>query len=415
MMKWVYREQNGKRRSERGSILAVSAVGMVAILMAVGLAVDISHLYLVGTELQNGADASALAGASALNSYSDGITKAVDRAVVAMNNYEFNGTSATINREDVRFAVNLSAFDGGGTGMSEADAAAAPANIRFVQVTVPPKSVSIFFATLALAGSPLVSGGGNSVDLTRRAVAGQSVALNLFCNIAPFSVVQDDVTGAPLNVNPECPNQTVFTPGCTYVFRLSSGGGGNGNGNGNGGGGISAGNYLILALGGDRGGADVRRRLGLGSDSCHTIGETVSTEPGITAGPVRQGINTRFDIYQGGGLDPADFPPDTNIMQTITYAEFANGNPSQAPTHPGVPDRRVIIIPIINKSEYDPGRDEVRIAKFAAFFLKTEVGGGNGGDLSAEYIGTRVGLGDGGFNPDGDLGDPQLTVPVLYR
>src|SRR5215510_958736 len=287
-MRWVYRKQNGKWSSQRGSILAVSAIGMVAILLAVGLAVDISHLYLVGTELQNAADAAALAGASALNSGSSGITMAVDRAVATMNKYEFNGTGVTINREDVSFAVNLSEFDGGGTGKSEAAAAASPQNIRFVQVTVPPKSVSIFFATVALAG--------NTIDLTRRAVAGQSVSINNICDIAPFSVVQDDVTGAPLNPDPGCPNQTVFTPGCTYTFRMAGGnGGGNGNGNGNGGGGgsggVSAGDYLILALGGDRGGADVKRRLGIGADRCFTVCETVSTEPGVTAGPVRQGLN----------------------------------------------------------------------------------------------------------------------------
>src|SRR5215475_6570378 len=304
-MRLVYRKQNGKWSGQRGSILAVSAIGMTAVLLAVGLAVDISHLYLVGTELQNAADAAALAGASALNAGSTGITKAVDRAVAAMNKYEFNGTGVTINREDVHFAVNLSEFDGGGAGQSEAAAAATPGNIRFVQVTVPPKSVSIFFATVALAG--------NTIDLTRRAVAGQSVPINIICNIAPFSVLQDDVTGAPLNPDPGCPNQTVFTQGCTYTFRLSSGNG------------ASAGDYLILALGGDRGGGDLRRRLGIGDDRCHTVCETVSTEPGVTAGPVRQGLNTRFDIYQGAGLDPADFPPDTNIRQNITHDEYKRG------------------------------------------------------------------------------------------
>lgn len=394
-MRWVYRKQNGKWSSQRGSILAVSAIGMVAILLAVGLAVDISHLYLVGTELQNAADAAALAGASALNSGSSGITMAVDRAVATMNKYEFNGTGVTINREDVSFAVNLSEFDGGGTGKSEAAAAASPQNIRFVQVTVPPKSVSIFFATVALAG--------NTIDLTRRAVAGQSVAINFICNIAPFSVVQDDVTGAPLNPDPGCPNQTVFTQGCTYTFRLSSGSG------------VSAGNYLILALGGDRGGADLRRRLGIGDDNCHTLCETASTEPGVTAGPVRQGLNTRFDIYEGAGLDPTNFPPDTNIRQNITYAQYISGDFNQAPTHPGVPDRRVLVIPIINKSEYNQGRNEVRICRFGAFFMRQQVGGGNGGDLRAEYVSDRVILGDGGYNPGGGPGNPQLTVPVLYR
>ncbi len=60
-------EQAGTRKRERGSILATSAIGMMAILLAVGLGVDISRFYLVKTELQNGADAAALAAVSALN------------------------------------------------------------------------------------------------------------------------------------------------------------------------------------------------------------------------------------------------------------------------------------------------------------------------------------------------------------
>ncbi|HQR34102.1 MAG TPA: pilus assembly protein TadG-related protein, partial [Blastocatellia bacterium] len=192
--------ENQRQRSQRGSILAVATIGMLAFLLAVGLCVDISHLYLISSELQNAADAAALAGASAINSSAAGIEEATDRAVATMNNYEFNGTGATIARSNVRFAVNLSAFDGGGTGMSEADAMASPTNIRFIQVTVPPKSITIFFAGMAM--------GGSTFDISRKAVAGQSVAINSYCGIAPLSVVQDDVSGSPLNPEPGCPNQT---------------------------------------------------------------------------------------------------------------------------------------------------------------------------------------------------------------
>ena len=45
----------------------MSALGMLSFLLAVGLGVDISHLYLAKNELQNAADAAALAGASGLN------------------------------------------------------------------------------------------------------------------------------------------------------------------------------------------------------------------------------------------------------------------------------------------------------------------------------------------------------------
>ena len=62
-----------EQKNERGSILATSALGMLSILLAVGLGVDISRFYLTKNELQNAADSSALAAVSALNASPAGI------------------------------------------------------------------------------------------------------------------------------------------------------------------------------------------------------------------------------------------------------------------------------------------------------------------------------------------------------
>src|ERR1700749_5345606 len=84
------------RKGERGSVLAMSALGMLALVLALGLCVDVSHFYVVKAELQNAADASALAGASALNSPPAGIDEAQTRAGALMNNYEVHNTGVTI-------------------------------------------------------------------------------------------------------------------------------------------------------------------------------------------------------------------------------------------------------------------------------------------------------------------------------
>jgi hypothetical protein len=407
----VYRRQNGKWSSERGSILAISTISMVALLLAVGLSLDIGHFYTVAAELQAAADAASLSGASALNSGPSGITLAVDRAVNAMNKYEFNKTTVTINRSDVLFAANLATFDGGG-GMNEAtasDPANAP-NIRFVQVTIPPKAVDVYFAMSVL---------GNTVDITKRAVAGQSVSLNHFCNIAPLSVVQDDSAQnpVPLNVNAGCPNQTQYTPGCTYIVRLS---GGNH---------VEPGNYLILDLGinvGCGGACEVRKLLARGSENCYSLDDTFDTKTGVNAGPVAQGLNTRFDLYQGGDVNPAQHPPDKNVRgrdpaQEITYTQYVSGDPAyfQAPPdNPtlGVGDRRVIIIPIMNLSQFGNGKTKnLQATAFGAFFM-TKVADGNNGDIRLEYIGQRTVFGNGGYDPTIAAGpNPSLTVAVLYR
>src|SRR5215510_8206765 len=119
-------EQAEQRRSERGSVLATSAIAMLSIMLAVGLGIDISRFYLSKAELQNAADAAALAGVSGLNGGAPGITKAADRAVMVMNKYNFNKTGVSFPRGNVLFAVNLD-----GPYISEGSASAAPKNIRF--------------------------------------------------------------------------------------------------------------------------------------------------------------------------------------------------------------------------------------------------------------------------------------------
>lgn len=374
------RHLKSENKSERGSVLAVSALGMLALVLATGLCVDISHFYVVKAELMNAADASALAGASALNSSAPGITAATDRAVEVMNNYEFNKTGVTITRESVKFAVNF-----GGPYMDEATARGAAANVRFVSVDVPPKSVGVFFAASAI--------GKSSVDLTQKAVAGMSVPPNVFCEWIPLSVLDDPA-------NP-------MLPGQTYTIRDAPGSM------------VSPGNYMILAPTG-RGGSSAREDIAHGVNECAEPGTayTVSTKPGVSSGPVRDGLNTRFDDY-AAGMDAGTYPPDLNVKENITWAQYRDATPGssnwESPRHPGVAMRRVVLIPMVNYSEYNNGRDTVTFYKFAAFFLQTKVQGGSGGDVQAEYIGERVMFGKGGYKPGGGPVNPQLAQPVLYR
>jgi Flp pilus assembly protein TadG len=369
------------RQGERGSILATSALGMLSVLLAVGLAVDISRFYLVKTELQNAADSSALAAVSALNSSAAGITEATNRAVQVMNNYDFNHQAVAFPRSKVLFAVNLD-----GPYMSESAAQANPQNIRFVQVTTPDSAVGVTFAVSVL---------GNSKNLTAKATAGFSVPINVFCNWIPLSVI--DYTGVP-GVD------GTMVPGQVYVIRSAPANS------------VSPGNYQILAVAGP-GANDVRAGLASGVDFCAEPGATyaIDTKPGLNAGPVRAGINTRFDDYLGGDLNPADHPPDSNIKENITYDQYKAGSPMQSPSHTPVPGRRVVIIPIVKYAEYDQGRNEVTFNRFGQFFLRTKVSNGTGGDIEAEYIDDIVVAGKGGFNPNGGPGNNLMATPVLYK
>jgi len=364
--------QAGSKKHERGSILAISAIGMLAILLAVGLGVDISRFYLVKTELQNGADAAALAAVSALNGGTAGIDAAVNEATVkTVNNYNFNKTG--INIATVEFSTTL---EGGYVSASAAKGIAS--NIRFVRVTTQPSPVAVSFAAMVL---------GNSKNLTATATAGYSVSLTDICDFLPVTVID---YGTPL------------APGNTYTFRAQSGTM------------ISPGNYQILALSG-AGGNDARVGLGAGVDACAGPGATynVDTKTGVTAGAVRQGINTRFDEYTSNNVNPVDMPPDLNIQENITYSQYKSGSPIKAPSHTGFRNRRVVYIPIVKANQFDQGKNTVTFDRIGQFFLQTKAGSGSGGDLVAEYI-SDITVGIGKYHPGGGT-NPLITTPVLYK
>ena len=376
-----------KHRDERGSIMALAAVAMLSILLAAGLGVDISRFYAAKNELQNAADAAALAAASALNSSSSGISNARDRAIQEMNKYNFNNGNVSIPDANIVYGVNLE-----GSYVDFTNAYNTPGNIRFVQVTTPQLSIPVSFAAMVL---------GNSRNLSATATAGLSVPLNTFCNFIPLSVIDYDIP---------------MVPGQTYTIRADTGGS------------PSPGNYQILAVAGP-GGVDVGFGIGAGVDACASPGETysVDTKPGLTAGKVRTGLNSRFDDYQGSQLDATNEPPDTNIKEGISHADYLkardpmdlehyhNSTIYSAPANPGIDDRRVVLIPIVKLAQYDAGRGTVTFDRFGAFFLKTKAGGGNGGELQAEYIDTRFAVGKGRYIPGGAVGNPLLATPVLYK
>ena len=473
------------RKHERGSVLAYTVLSALFLFFAVGLGVDLSHLYLVKSELQNTADAAALAGASALKIPTpDRITTAVDRAVAVMNmnKYNFNQKnyvdqmSLAAQRSLVRFAVNLSEFDGNRTGRSEADAQATPNDIRFVRVVTPDVPVSIFFSIPIL---------GVTRNMDAVAVSGLSVPGNTNFCILPVSAVQcpvgatncklecrkrddpstpgidesepgckcdpTDVENYPQpdcnkyygfcpganphaiqtytekdadgnNVTVTCDPTRQFCKGCTYTVRAEPSHG------------AAAGSYNLLACAG-KGKCDVRMALAEdGQCDCQASpGAQLETlnEPGEAAGPVRQGLNVRFDIYNGGGScdpttdpdcsecqpNPVDHPPDSNVHSPLTYSQYEAGSPSTPPPdHPllGKPGRREVVVPIVPLNEYTDGngRQFVKPAKFGGFFIQEKIPNGSG-DIKFEYakdnINDMIGL-----DPDGDT-TTNIVTPVLYR
>ena len=411
-----------RRKGERGNVLAYTVLSALFLFLAVGLGVDLSHFYLAKTEMQNAADAAALAGASALTLPNpDRITTAVDRAVELLNTnkYNFNNRSFAVDRAKlcgpgeacVTFAENLDQI----TYVSEAAARTKPDNIRFIRVTTPAKPVSVIFA------SPIL---GSALSLNAKATAGLSVPGNVRICIAPLSAVAPNPGESfPAGSEGTCPTAGIqkytdgtpdcdptkeFCKGCVYTIRAAPATG------------PSPGNYQILACAG-KGGSAVRDALAAYGEGCKCgnvspgdeIG--VDTKPGDTAGPVQDGLNVRFDDYKGAVKYSESTPPDLNVYDGIKYTDYAKGTPFKGPIdgHTGQPDRRVLKIPIIEDREFDAGRDVVKVKSLSGFFMQEPVGKKKNGDITVEYVGADV-KGVTGLDPSGGS-TTNIVTPVLYR
>jgi Flp pilus assembly protein TadG len=364
------RHMRAYRHGERGSILAVTAIGMLTLLLATGLAVDISHLYTAKAELQNVADAAALAAASQLNSTSGGIKLAVAEASKSLNKYDFKN-SVTLASADITFATNLN-----GTYVNQASAEASPASVRFVKVTIPPKPVTMTFGALAI---------NRTQNLSATATAGLSVGLSMNKFYTAYTFIESTssplVRGSVYTLVPKAYNDS------------------------------SPGSYRVLAEpGGDLVLAGTVHAYGY-IGSSYTVMQLVSSEMCRYA---RIGMNTRFGDYTvHPQANATDEPPDTITQENITYAQYrtmqGDGVVQRAD---GVKNRRIMTLPIALNTTYNTTARTVVANRLAAFFVRRKVGTDCG--LEVEYIGAPIAVPDGTYQPGGSQMS-ELSIPVLYR
>ncbi len=389
---------------ESGSTMVMCAILMSLIVLAVGLCIDVARVYAARTELQNAADAAALAAARELNSGASGIQDAVTRATSIVNSYGFNRAGVTVSNTNVQFAVNLN-----GTYVSSATAQANPGNIRFVRVTTQSAVTTMLFSARVL--------GANHTE-ARSATAGMSVGINTICDFFPIAVALDpavqagdDGTGYP-------------APNTVMTLKFVQGSGSSAI--------LSDKNYIILEVPDINGnGAPETAVLSAGiTRVCQTLGASTTFHMTPSAnqnnGPrqITDGVNTRFNVYANGygnALVPSTFPPDSNVQENITFSQYDDRTAvtPPSPNAPGKDDRRILIVPIVNPGTYNPPNAIIR--KWAAFFIKNKATVTNPcnkstadcGDLTVEWIDERLVIGRGYYDPGG--AQTSLTLPVLYK
>lgn len=324
-------------RNERGVVIIWSAFFMLMMLGFVALGIDVAKVMATRTELQNAADAAALAGASALNLTTGQIMpdSAVMRAqFTSANNKAFVDapTSVTLLAGDVQVDQNDNT----------------------VKVTVH-RNEATDGSMITHVAQVL---GITNVDVSATATAKADRTCEQCEKMVPMGAV------------PRVGEQN-FQVGCqnAYTLKRSSQQGA-----------VAPGNYLALSFpecnegpcaGLPATGANTFRcLLEHGYGCCIRIGQVIQTEPGGMVGPTGQGLDARFD-------------GDTDQRQNICYADY-RGNGS-----------RIVNVPVI--TPIGNGRTNVTVTGLAAFFLTRRAG--SNGDVTAEFIYDVVpGAGGGGCN-----------------
>ena len=420
-------DRGGALARQRGIVIPIVVIGLLALLAVAGLALDGSHALANKTRMQNTTDAAALAAAKVLD-LTAGDTA---QATAAANNM---------------FPINAS-----GVGNHELNAAYAAGDITVVvqySETVNPfvpgapngpfvRVISGGFDTQTTLSRVL---GINEIPTPATAVAGPSGPLGSgagaeVCDIAPIAVCSSDIVGADQEA------LRVLKPVPSVHDDIGSG------------------NYKMLRLGcadGTGGDACLRKNMAGYNDSCATVGKTVETEPGVSSGPVSQGFNTRFNMYQGAGLNAVDYPPDQyitaqdpahleacaskdmpteeHIYQTTTqgkycdnpvpteevsvaseieydYADYSAETPGTGISG-GVPNRRLLIFPLIKCDGDETGQSTLDVIGFACFFMlqSLPIGQADGaGQIFGQYITECDANGSAGINPGGG------PSPLLYK
>lgn len=368
------------RRSQRGAVVVLIAVALGALILAAGMALDMGHVFLNKTRLQNTVDAAALAAAKTLDDTGN-TTLATAEAMQAFG----NNAAATGNRE-------LATAYGGGNGSIQVTVEysatlppfdAGAANGPYVRVR----------ATGFVMPAWLVQVGG----IFQKTVAAVAVAgprtLNsgsTVCNVAPMMVCGDPAAPPPSYFG--------YTANAPAVLKKSTPGGQSG---------VGPGNFQLIQLGGP-GAAIVRENMAGSFSACIAGGSTIQTQTGNEAGPVAQGLNTRFGQYTGpmNGAQ-ATYPPDvivdaqspelravqngtsydvyqgdtrvtaSNIDTLYNYQDYMDDlqNPASYDYQPineggiGAFERRVLAVPVGNCNGTVNGQGSVSLLGFACFFL----------------------------------------------
>lgn len=285
-------------QDERGATAVFLSFLTIFGLGAAALVIDIGQMTVLKTQMQNRADAAAMAAARYLNGTPDARLRAeavARNAAQAGSAWSTNGASLVVDQIDF-----YSAFDGTPV------AALGDLDAKFIKVSLQPRKVNFFFQPVLkyFFGSSST----NTALVTATAVAG---ADPFICKSPPLMICDPQEND---------PADSLDLPGSVgRQFRLKSP---QGKGNSP----WAPGNFGLLALPtGQNGASAISAALAaVQPTGCYKL--TIETAPGSKTNQVKNGINARFDL---GDPNPAPnvitYPRDTELIADIDR-RFGSGN-----------------------------------------------------------------------------------------
>lgn len=167
-------------RDESGAVAATYAMALTALIVVAGVGFDYGRLATMDSELQNGADQAALAGATQLDGKAGACARAATAAVSLVSN-----TTIVANSANTITVASETACDATGTvkfwqNRDGTTAATSDANARFIELTVAARTVDYAF-------TPIVNLMQGSVVAGAMAGLGSSV-----CKVPPMMICSPD-------------------------------------------------------------------------------------------------------------------------------------------------------------------------------------------------------------------------------
>lgn len=247
---------------QRGASSVLFAFLMISVMGAGAAAIDIGRLAVLRTQLQNYADAAAMAGAAQLDGRVDAQTRA---QAVAQNAARARSALAdageTLAVQSVQFYSAVKPDRVLATGDEDS---------RYIEVVLQPRRVAFYLAPLLDHFTGMT---GQTLDV--RATAGSNPFI---CHAPPLMMCDPREHDASLDLSDPA------NVGRQVLLKPPPGGGS-----------WAPGNFGLLALpDGSQGASDIEDALAAVSPpECYTL--DVSTAPGVKTNKVQSGINARFD------------------------------------------------------------------------------------------------------------------------